>query len=88
MSTDSLNRFSLDISVIPISTSEHKQFSMRPKLRPGEGGLARESWAKCDKVTTLEKQLAVYPPLGIVSEDSLLRIEEAVCVALELSPRK
>ena len=84
ISSDVLNRFSLDICVVPISTAEHRQFSMRPRLRRGEGGLARESWAKCDNVTTLPKESVVYPPLGFVSNDTLSRIEDAVCVALSI----
>jgi mRNA interferase MazF len=87
ISSDVLNRFSLDVCVVPISTAEHRQFSMRPKLRSGEGGLDRESWAKCDKVTTLQKDLAVYPPLGMISNESLKRIESAVCVALDIPSR-
>ena len=84
ISTDPLNRFSLDVCVVPISGVEHKQFSLRPQLLAGEGGLAKESWAKCDQVTTVEKRLAVYPPLGSLTADSLVRVEKAIRVALEL----
>jgi hypothetical protein len=40
---------------VPISKVEHKQFSLRPKLKAGEGGLNYDFWAKCDQVTTLDK---------------------------------
>lgn len=88
ISTDALNRFSLDVCVVPISTREHKQFSLRPKLNAGEGGLDHDSWAKCDQVTTLEKRLAAYPPLGALTADALMRIENAVRVALELPEKR
>jgi len=88
ISTDALNRFSLDICIVPISGVEHKQFSLRPQLRAGEGGLAKVSWAKCDQVTTVEKQLTVYPPLGSLTEGSLVRIEQAVRIALELPGKR
>jgi mRNA-degrading endonuclease toxin of MazEF toxin-antitoxin module len=69
---------------VPISTVEHKVFTLRPKLRAGEGGLARNSWAKCDQVTTLEKHLICYPPLGTITRVSLERVELAIKEALEL----
>jgi len=85
VSSDSLNRHSLDICVVPISTVEHRAFSLRPKVPAGEGGLDRDSWVKCDKVTTVEKQRAIYPPLGTLKKESLQRIEQAIKRALELS---
>lgn len=84
ISSDILNRHALDVCVVPISTVEHKAFSLRPALRAGEGGLAHRSWAKCDQVTTIEKAKAVYPPLGAVSGPTLEKIEQAVKLALDL----
>src|SRR5262245_40881947 len=85
ISTDALNRFSLDLCIVPISKVQHKQFSLRPKLDAGTGGLEYDSWAKCDQVTTIDKRLAVYPALGFLDRESLTRIEAAIRVALELS---
>jgi len=84
ISSDAVNIHSLDVCVVPISTVEHKAFSLRPKVKAGEGGLDRDSWIKCDKVTTVEKASAVYPPLGRLSEQALARVGEAVKRALEL----
>jgi len=84
VSSDALNRYALDVCVAPISSVEHRTFTMRPKLSLGEAGLARDSWAKCDQVTTVEKKYAVYPPLGAVSLDTLRRVERAIKEALEL----
>jgi mRNA interferase MazF len=84
ISTDALNRCSLDVCVVPISGVEHKQFSLRPRLRAGEGGLTKGSWAKCDQVTTVEKHLTIYPPLGSLPPASMSRIEDAVRIALDL----
>jgi mRNA interferase MazF len=84
MSSDALNRHSPNVCVVPISAGEHKAFSLRPALRAGEGGLARNSWAKCDQLTTIERAKAVYPPLGAVSGPTLEKIEQAVKLALEL----
>ena len=84
ISTDILNQFALDVCVIPISTAKHPRFSLRPRLEEKSGGLAHESWAKCDQPTTLLKELAVYPPLGFLSPASMREVEAAVRQALEL----
>jgi mRNA interferase MazF len=84
ISSDALNVHSFDICVVPISTVEHKAFSLRPKLKAGEGGLERDSWVKCDQVTTVEKARAVYPPLGALTTASLARVEDAIRRALDL----
>ena len=84
ISSDALNRHSLDVCVVPVSTAEHKAFYLRPNLQAGEGGLDRNSWVKCDQVTTIEKARAVYPPLGSVSAATLEKIEQAIKLALDL----
>src|SRR5438132_10594091 len=88
ISTDPLNRFSRDVCVVPVSKVEHKQFSLRPKLEAGEGGLDYSSWVKCDQVTTLEKDAAVFPALGFLTHESLAKIENAIRTALELPEKK
>jgi mRNA interferase MazF len=85
ISSDSLNAHSLDICVLPISTAEHLSFSLRPKLKAGEGGLNRDSWVQCDRPTTVEKQMAIYPPLGTLASASMQKIENAVKVTLDLT---
>jgi len=84
ISTDALNRYALDICVVPITSIEHRKFSLRVPLPPGEGGLRRASWAKCDQVATLEKSLVRYPPLGRLSDATLSQVEAAIKAALEL----
>jgi mRNA interferase MazF len=84
ISSDALNRHSLDVCVVPISTAEHKAFRLRPNLRAGEGGLDRDSWVKCDQVTTIEKAKAIYPPLGSLSTAALEKVGEAIKMALDL----
>ena len=84
ISSDLLNRFSRDVCILPVSTAEHREFAMRPKLAAGEGGLTHESWAKCDQPTTIEQSDLVYPPLGMISAESIRTIEEAVKKALDV----
>jgi len=85
ISSDALNRHALDVCVVPITSIEHRRFSVRVALPRGEGGLERASSAKCDQVTTLPKSLIRYPPLGRLPDSTLARIESAIKAALDLS---
>jgi mRNA-degrading endonuclease toxin of MazEF toxin-antitoxin module len=71
--------------VLPISTAEDKAFSLRPRVNAGDGGLSRDSWVICDQPTTVEQQLAIYPPLGTLSQASMHAIEAALKAALDLA---
>lgn len=55
ISADALNRSALDVCVVPMTSVERPKFSLRVQVKPGEGGLRRDSWPKCGQVTTLEK---------------------------------
>ena len=84
ISTDALNRHALDVCLVPVTTVERPKFSLRVHIPPGEAGLSRDSWAKCDQVTTLEKGLLIYPPLGRLTDETLKAIEQSIKLALEL----
>jgi mRNA interferase MazF len=84
LSVDALNKFALDVCLLPITTVPHVRFSLRVPLKAGEGGLDDDSWAECDQVTTLEKHFLRYPPLGVLSEAVFRMIQEQVKVALGL----
>jgi len=84
ISNDALNRHALDICVVPVTSVERGRFSLRIPLAAGEGGLKKNSWAKCDQVTTLDRTLVRYPPLGRLSGERLLEIEKAIKIALDL----
>jgi mRNA interferase MazF len=84
ISTDALNRHALDVCVVPMTTVERPKFSLRVEIGPDDGGLKRNSWAKCDQVTTLEKSLLIYPPLGRLEDKTLKQIERGIRLALQL----
>ncbi|HXJ96290.1 MAG TPA: type II toxin-antitoxin system PemK/MazF family toxin [Terriglobia bacterium] len=84
VSADALNRYALDVCVVPITSVNRPRFSLRVLLEAGQAGLSRDSWAKCDQVTTLEKSLLRYPPLGRLTDETLKVIEEAIKRALQL----
>jgi mRNA-degrading endonuclease toxin of MazEF toxin-antitoxin module len=85
LSVDSLNRFALDVCIVPATTVQHGEFSMRVPIRARDGGLNRNCWAKCDQVTTLEKSYLRYPALGRLSSPTLQAIQDQVKIALGLS---
>jgi mRNA-degrading endonuclease toxin of MazEF toxin-antitoxin module len=84
LSVDALNKSALDVCVVAITSVQHSQFSMRVPIKKGDANLNFNCWAKCDQVTTVEKTLLRYPPLGALSTSSISRIEEQVRVALGL----
>jgi mRNA-degrading endonuclease toxin of MazEF toxin-antitoxin module len=84
LSINILNAQALDVCVVPITTVQRKNFSMRVPLAKGDGGLRHESWAKCDQVTTLEKTDLHEKPLGTLSGAKFQQIEQQVRLALGL----
>jgi len=84
LSTDWLNRWALDVCAVPLTTIHRAEFPLRIPIGRGEGGLERDSWAKCDQVHTVEKVSLVLPPLGRLAPSTMGRIEEAVRAALQL----
>jgi mRNA interferase MazF len=84
VSADALNRHALDVCLIPMTTVTHPEFSLRVLVSRDEGGLGRDSWAKCDQVTTLEKSLLLYPPLGKLTDQTVKQIERGIKLALQL----
>jgi len=84
LSVDALNKFALDVCVIPITTKAHARFHMRVPLKASDGGLDYDCWAKCDQVATLEKALLQYPAIGGLSAEKFDRILEQVKICLGL----
>src|ERR1700732_576060 len=62
LSVDAINRFALDVCVVALTSVEHKKFSVRVPIQKGDGNLNVDCWAKCDQVTTLEKNLVAFRP--------------------------
>jgi mRNA interferase MazF len=76
------NRWASHVLVIPVSTKV-KPASTHVVLDRGEGGLPQTSVAKCEQVTSLDKVLLEARPLGgLLSEDRIRQLEEALLIAL------
>jgi mRNA-degrading endonuclease toxin of MazEF toxin-antitoxin module len=81
---DAINKFALDVCVAVITSVEHKKFSLRVPIKKGDANVNFDCWVKCDQVTTLEKTLLKYPPIGVLSTATLRQIEEQVRICLGL----
>lgn len=71
------NRLARDVIVVPLSST------LRPapthvELPQGEGGLDRDSMAKCEQVTTLDKSFLIRGPFsGTISSSKMTEVEKA-----------
>ncbi len=84
LSVDQINKHALDVCVVGITTVERKTFSMRVPIKKGEADLNFDCWAKCDRVTSLEKTFLRYPAIGVLPAGTFARIEEQVGICLGL----
>ncbi len=85
LSRDSLNAYSFDVCVVPVTRVRRMAFWFRPQLASGEGGLRTDSWVKCDQLATIPKAALEYPPTGLLSPAALADVERGVKLALKLS---
>ena len=84
LTVDWLSPYALDVSVVPLTSVRRGNFPVRVELPAGEGGLKTASWAKCDQVTTLPKDLLAPRAFGRVGPRKLAEIEGAVRLTLGL----
>ena len=82
VSPDSRNRLANDVIVVPVS-SVLREAPTHVRLRKGEGGLARPSMAKCEQVTTLQRDRLLPRALGgALSSARMTEIEKAILRAI------
>ena len=82
VSLDIRNKLANDIIVVPLSTNL-KQSPTHVLLQEGEGELSNASMAKCEQVTTIDKQLlATGPFAGKIGNEKIKEIEKAIMIAI------
>lgn len=84
VSRDSLNAYSFDVCVVPLTRVRRMEFAFRPHLPRGEGGLRTDSWAKCDQLATVPRTALKYPPAGILTARALDEVARGIKLALKL----
>ena len=85
LSVDALNAHAFDVCVVPITSIEHRKFTLRVPIKAGDARLEKDCWAKCDQVTTLDKSLLQYPALGFLSPSVFAGVQSRVKMALGLA---
>ena len=71
-----------DVIVVPLSTMS-RPAPTHVKLPAGEGGLDRQSIAKCEQIATLDKSLLLRGPFAGKVRSGLMReVEDAILCAL------
>ena len=78
VSLDVRNRLANDVIVVPISSTLRKS-PTHVELSKGEGGLDRDSMAKCEQITTFDKSFFIRGPFsGKITLDKMIEIENAI----------
>jgi len=82
VSLDIRNKLANDIIVVPLSTNL-RTAPTHVLLQKGEGGLSKESMAKCEQITTIDKALLIRGPFaGKISAEKMNEIEKAIMIAI------
>jgi len=77
------NQYSSTVLAVPFTSEATKVPPTRVRVPKGEGGLAVDSIAMCDRITTLKKTLLARGSYGgLISSDYLSQIQDAVLIAL------
>ena len=82
VSLDVRNRLANDVMVVPLSAT------LRPspthvRIEAGEGGLHHASMAKCEQLTTLDKDFLLRGPFaGRIEEETMAQVERAIMRAV------
>jgi len=76
------NRLANDVMVVPLSTTL-REAPTHVRIVQGEGGLDHVSMAKCEQLTTLDKEFLLRGPLaGTIQDATMAEIERAIMRAI------
>lgn len=82
ISLDVRNKLADDVIAVPLSTTL-REAPTHVLLKMGMGGIRRDSMAKCEQITTLDKSLLIRGPFaGRVSDEILRMVFQAIINAL------
>ena len=78
VSNNTNNEKSNTVTIVPLTASNpHKEYPFEAFLPAGEGGLPKDSRAKCNQIKTIDKSL-LGDSIGKVGEDKMREIEIAI----------
>lgn len=86
ISNDAINEAKnwMSITVIPISSSARPRPPLTVELPAGTAGLTKDSRALCHQITTIDRT-KLGRLLGVLPEEYLEQVEEAIRATLDLS---
>lgn len=83
VSRDMRNQVAQDVMVVPVFGEPSGYNDSYVTIATNEGGLTKESTAKCDQITTISKKLLGRGPLsGRINPDLMRQIHHAIRRAL------
>jgi mRNA interferase MazF len=81
VSVDGRNEHAKSVLVVPISES-YRDYPFHVVLDPGESGLPQVSAAKCELITTVEKDALERTPVRRLGRDRMHDIEKGIMRAI------
>jgi mRNA-degrading endonuclease toxin of MazEF toxin-antitoxin module len=85
LTADWLSEYALDVTVAPLTSVARSNFPTRVEVSVGEGDVRIRSWIKCDQLTTIPKAMLAGRAFGKLSSKTLLEVERAVRLALNMT---
>jgi mRNA interferase MazF len=83
VSVNQRNKWCGDVIVVPVTSSPKRSHpQVHVAIPAGEGGLLKDSTARCDQITTLDKSLLGRAAVGTVSHQYSAAIIEGVRAAM------
>ena len=83
VSRDARNGYATDVMVVPVFSEATAFNDCYVPIPAKEGGLSKDSIAKCDQITTISKRMLAKGPLGTRIDPALMRqIHHAIRRAL------
>lgn len=83
VSVDALNRSAADLAIVVPLTSRRRRVRSHVRIAPGDGGVAVESFAKCEDVRSISTQ-RLDKRFGLVSPETMAAIEDVLRLLLGL----
>ena len=83
VSTDTFNRGPADLAVILPLTTKQKKVRWHVKVSPPEGGVAADSFIKCEDVRSISKD-RLSERWGEVTENVMRAVEDRLRILLQL----
>jgi mRNA interferase MazF len=85
VSNNANNNVAATITVVPITSNIKKIYPFEVLLKSIETGLTKNSKAQCHQIRTISKlRISKSTPVGIVTDKSMIKINDAIRLHLDL----